>query len=299
VSMAHWSGIGIPKTNAIALEVSYTHTHESFSFEENDGTATATTRKNNTSRTKPRIDPKYDNDANMDEWINVDLPARTIQPNTAATTTNNSNTKDLLEQYLWSHVCLCGGWAVRGVLFHFYDGHRAGILQDNEQRPIPNIYQNLMDYAGSEFIEVQQPGGRLVKISGHKMMMTTNENDAMALPDDHPINNTSMHDVPPYLCHSLQLEFESGQIIECQGNHNDWKGKYFEWSMPDDYYVTELHFRQGIGRPTAVSGISTTELEGLDINDLVLPTIQNRKPSSRHRNGKGGNGGRNCCSCLS
>jgi len=23
--MAHWSGIGIPKTNAIALEVSYTH----------------------------------------------------------------------------------------------------------------------------------------------------------------------------------------------------------------------------------------------------------------------------------
>ena len=25
--MAHWSGIGIPKTNAIALEVSYTHTH--------------------------------------------------------------------------------------------------------------------------------------------------------------------------------------------------------------------------------------------------------------------------------
>jgi len=27
VSMAHWSGIGIPKTNAIALEVSYTHTH--------------------------------------------------------------------------------------------------------------------------------------------------------------------------------------------------------------------------------------------------------------------------------
>jgi len=24
--MAHWSGIGIPKTNAIALEVSYTHT---------------------------------------------------------------------------------------------------------------------------------------------------------------------------------------------------------------------------------------------------------------------------------
>jgi len=28
VSMAHWSGIGIPKTNAIALEVSYTHTHD-------------------------------------------------------------------------------------------------------------------------------------------------------------------------------------------------------------------------------------------------------------------------------
>jgi len=28
--MAHWSGIGIPKTNAIALEVSYTHTHEIF-----------------------------------------------------------------------------------------------------------------------------------------------------------------------------------------------------------------------------------------------------------------------------
>ena len=26
--MAHWSGIGIPKTNAIALEVSYTHTHD-------------------------------------------------------------------------------------------------------------------------------------------------------------------------------------------------------------------------------------------------------------------------------
>jgi len=25
--MAHWSGIGIPKTNAIALEVSYTHIH--------------------------------------------------------------------------------------------------------------------------------------------------------------------------------------------------------------------------------------------------------------------------------
>jgi len=25
---AHWSGIGIPKTNAIALEVSYTHTHD-------------------------------------------------------------------------------------------------------------------------------------------------------------------------------------------------------------------------------------------------------------------------------
>jgi len=25
--MAHWSGIGIPKTNAIALEVSYTHDH--------------------------------------------------------------------------------------------------------------------------------------------------------------------------------------------------------------------------------------------------------------------------------
>jgi len=28
--MAHWSGIGIPKTNAIALEVSYTHTHTSY-----------------------------------------------------------------------------------------------------------------------------------------------------------------------------------------------------------------------------------------------------------------------------
>jgi len=26
--MAHWSGIGIPKTNAIALEVSYTHSDE-------------------------------------------------------------------------------------------------------------------------------------------------------------------------------------------------------------------------------------------------------------------------------
>jgi len=31
-SMAHWSGIGIPKTNAIALEVSYTHTHSSSSI---------------------------------------------------------------------------------------------------------------------------------------------------------------------------------------------------------------------------------------------------------------------------
>jgi len=34
VSMAHWSGIGIPKTNAIALEVSYTHTHCSSLFVE-------------------------------------------------------------------------------------------------------------------------------------------------------------------------------------------------------------------------------------------------------------------------
>ena len=30
--MAHWSGIGIPKTNAIALEVSYTHTKKILLF---------------------------------------------------------------------------------------------------------------------------------------------------------------------------------------------------------------------------------------------------------------------------
>jgi len=36
VSMAHWSGIGIPKTNAIALEVSYTHDDDNDDDDDDD-----------------------------------------------------------------------------------------------------------------------------------------------------------------------------------------------------------------------------------------------------------------------
>ena len=150
-------------------------------------------------------------------------------------------------------MAICGGWAVHGVVFHMYDGYRTGQLQTNDQTLLKNLYINVED-RGGYFTELDQPGGRLVRISGHKVTP----------------------DAPRYLCHSLKLEFESDQIIEYHGQNEDWKGKYFSYDIPDNFFVTHLHFSGG--RPSAVSGVKSYDLH--DAEDMVVPHIVNRKPRS-------------------
>ena len=186
--------------------------------------------------------PIDDDDEDLDEWITASLPAKYIpEPPTR-------------DEFYMSHVALCGGWAVHGVLFYFFDRHRTGTLQDNDQKTLSNLYTEVTDRGGN-FVELDQPGGRIVRISGHKMTA----------------------DAPRYLCHSLKLEFESEQVIEYHGANDDWKGKYFSYDMPNDFFVTDIHFSGG--RPTAVTGVKSFDLH--DTEDMVPPPIENRKPGSR------------------
>ena len=80
-------------------------------------------------------------------------------------------------------------------------------------------------------------------------------------------------EAPNYLCHSLQLKFASGQIIDLQGDSEPWQGKYFSYSPPPDFYVHELKF-DGDGRLSSVAGIRTDEM---DFPPMEAPPVQEGK----------------------
>jgi len=96
-----------------------------------------------------------------------------------------------------TRICGCVGWAVHGVIFEYGDEHhRSGILQDNDGRLIPTLDDGNIAARSRGFNNtwrnVTNPGDYIVRITGHQL--------EGRLP-------------PPYLCHTLNLIFASGQTI--------------------------------------------------------------------------------------
>lgn len=167
------------------------------------------------------------------------------------------------EEKSWriSHVCLSGAPCVRSCIFHYYDGDRFGYLLKEDLAPVScSDHEQILD-ANGDFMEIDQPGGYITKISGYHM---------------------GEGGCPKYLCHSLQLEFQSGQVLTFQG-HSDaevWRGKYFSYTPPDDFYIHQLKF-DGEGQLSSVVGIRTEEM---DFPPMEMPEIEEGK--------------KKCCGCF-
>jgi hypothetical protein len=195
---------------------------------------------------------------------------------------------DNREPSMLAYVCLLGRDALQGAIFIFYDGHREGYLSAVRKRGIcckgktleTDIHCDVeqFDLRGATFVPVEQPGGRITVISGRGLTPM-------------PTTTTTPGPKVTYLCHTLNLEFASGQIIKFVGSYNDWKGPYFSYSMPGDFYANQLEFapaRIGSRGPggflAGVSGVRTYE----DAADLESPEIKNKNLPCWDQ----------CCCCL-
>jgi hypothetical protein len=204
---------------------------------------------NNEKKNAEKTDKDDPNSPNYDPggWADSSLPAKELP------------IPDNREEYMVAYVCLCGGAALQGAIMYYYDHKRQGYLLNDRLKNI-DIHQDVEKHAGI-FVPVEQPGGRIVRISGHHLAP----------------------DAAPYLCHSLKLEFGSGQVIEFEGYENDYEGKYFSYDIPTDFYLNQLYFQDG--KLSGVAGVRTNidDSDGLD-----PPGIENR----------GKNSCRPCCCCC-
>lgn len=134
-----------------------------------------------------------------------------------------------------SRVCICGGWATHGFIVELQDGTRRGILLQNNGDTMPIWNSQHIISRGGSWVDLRVPGDYLVRVSGNHLRPES-----------------------PYLCHTLRLEFASGQVIQFASQHSPWRGEEFQFNLGQDHllYVNELRFRGG--RCTGFSGVSTS-----------------------------------------
>ncbi|CAB9514519.1 expressed unknown protein [Seminavis robusta] len=247
-------------------------------YEENEKKRKNSRDKNNDNDKEPGEDNPYGKQE-TGGWVGDHLKARELPY------------PDYRDSMMLAYVCLLGKDALQGAIFLFFDGHREGKLSAVRKRGIlckgrkleTDIHVDVEQFEntlrGAQFVKIEQPGGRIRTISGRRltriMPSTTKEKGPKVT----------------YLCHTLNLEFVSGQVIKFVGSNKDWKGDYFSYSIPPDYYINQLEFapaRIGSsnkgGYLVGVSGVRTYD----DASDMDQPEIDNKSPPCYDK----------CCCCL-
>ena len=223
-------------------------------------------------------DNQANGDGGGDPWITSSLPAKEIPyPDSRA---------DMLLAY----ICLCGDqYALQGVIFQYFNGKRHGALLGNKTKKPVDVTKNKAlkiiesKPQGGQFVYVNHPEGFIRRISGCTLILNNEKAKSN------------------YLCHSLRLEMTSGQVIEFLGGYAEFaeetdyttpqngasirRGKYFEYDIPSDFYITELKFGKtcnGDGRLIGVVGVRD-QVEP-DATDLIRPDPPQAK--------------KGCCSCF-
>jgi hypothetical protein len=124
-----------------------------------------------------------------------------------------------------TRVCVCVGWAVHGVVFEFDDASRSGILLSNYGHVMVPLEDHiLLSRPSCRWESVVKPGDYIVCVSGYQLAGT-----------------------PDYLCHTLSLQFASGQTMSFASSHLPWKGEEFSYVVRQPFLVNELIFRRGLG----------------------------------------------------
>jgi len=136
-------------------------------------------------------------------------------------------------------LCLCGGYAVHGFICETLDGTRTGYLLSNDCQRLSLHDDEEIQGRGCTWVNIKKTYHNfIVEVSGYHLNPTA---------------------APNYLCHSLAIRFQSGQVIKLEGNHIGWRGDSFstrETTMLDgNFYVTGLEFVGGLC--TGVQGRKT------------------------------------------
>lgn len=145
--------------------------------------------------------------------------------------------EDDLGSNLIARVSAVEAWAINGLVFEFFDGHREGILLDEKATACDLIDREISRRDG-EWITVRQPGGYITEVAGFQVEKS--------------------FATPQYLCHSLSLKFASGQVISFGTGPAEWKGNLFSVEVPtDSFYMNKLKFEDG--QCIGLEGLQTTD----------------------------------------
>jgi hypothetical protein len=111
---------------------------------------------------------------------------------------------------------------VHGVIFEFEDGSRSGVLMENNTEIVPLLDDQTIMSRGSKWISVVKPGDYIVGVSGYQLIRSATR----------------------YLCHTLNLQFASGQSMSFASRHRPWQGDEFSYTMPSQslFLVNKLIF---------------------------------------------------------
>jgi len=126
-------------------------------------------------------------------------------------------------QLFVARVTVCQGWAIHGVIFEFLDGHRAGVLLTNSGWRMSLTDNDIQERGGANRWVNVAPGDYITKVSGRQLRAAS-----------------------IYLCHTLILEFASGQAIYFEGGQQDWRGEPFSYEVTQPLLVTGLEFGRGL-----------------------------------------------------
>jgi hypothetical protein len=126
-----------------------------------------------------------------------------------------------------ARVCACVGGAVHGVIFEFDDGNRGGILMSDDCQIILHLDdESIMSRHECRWISVAEPGDYIVSVTGNQLA----------------------EGIPDYLCHTLNLQFASGQFMSFASHHLPWRGKEFSYIVTSPtFLVNRIVFQRGRG----------------------------------------------------
>ncbi|KAL7572826.1 hypothetical protein ACA910_014680 [Epithemia clementina (nom. ined.)] len=140
-----------------------------------------------------------------------------------------------LNRHFLCRIGLCTGSAIHGVVFEYNNGDRSGVLLSHCGDSMGLDDNSLNSRAVQWFTIGQEDGEReprgdyMVRISGHDI---SSSEEVQEDSED-----------SEYCCHSLSLEFSSGQIISSVGDNPTWQGRAFSHSFQPRHLVHELVFR--------------------------------------------------------
>ena len=160
-------------------------------------------------------------------------------------------------QLFISRVCVCGGWAVHGIILEHNDGTRSGVLLSNGNEPLGIYNDHVIRMRYGHFVNVEKEGDYIVQVTGY---------------------NTKDDCRPSYLCHSLQIRFASGQEIGFSSHHHPWKGKPFDYRVEVDapLFINEIWLQDG--QCLGLRGVRTAlHLPITEKNANYLPADYKRK----------------------